>query len=264
MYKLLNTGNLSMNFKQFLLSIFLLTFSFASFSQNIPEKPNKLINDYTNTLSVDEINRLEQKLVAFNDSTSTQIAVVLVKSLEGYEISDYSVKLYEKWGIGGAKKNNGVLLLASLGDRKIFITTGYGVEGVLPDAIAKRIIENEITPNFKSGNYFEGLDAGTNAIISYTKGEYKSDTKGDSGIGGFWTSILTFWILFFIFIIVIVLLSIFGKGGGGNRVIGSRGIGSTFGGFGGFDSGGFSGGGGGGFSGFGGGSTGGGGAGGSW
>ncbi len=262
-----NRGSFFMNFKHFLLSIFLLTGSFISFSQAFPEKPNKLVNDYTNTLSADEISRLEQKLLAFDDSTSTQIAVVLIQSLDGYEIADYSARLFDKWGIGGSKKNNnGVLLLASLGDRKVWITTGYGVEGALPDAIAKRIIKNEIKPDFKAGNYYSGIDRATSAIISYTKGEYKSDTrKGGGGGSGF---------VFLIIAAVIILIIVFGKGGGGSQVIGSRGGASPFwwmlmgsqlgrgssgdGGFGGFS------GGGGEFGGFGGGSTGGGGAGGDW
>jgi uncharacterized protein len=158
--------------------IFSITFCAHILSaQTFPEKPTRLVNDYTNTLSQAEIAQLEQKLVAFDDSTSTQIAVVLVKSLEGYDVADYAVRLAEKWGIGGSKNNNGVLLLTSLGDRKVTIQTGYGVEGALPDAITRRIIENEITPNFKTGNYFGGLDQGTSAIISYTKGEYKDPVK---------------------------------------------------------------------------------------
>ena len=83
------------------LTIFLLFIRLVSPAQSFPEKPNHLVNDYTNTLSADEVNRLEQKLVAFDDSTSTQIAVVLVKSLEGYDVADYAVRLAEKWGIGG-------------------------------------------------------------------------------------------------------------------------------------------------------------------
>ena len=252
--------------RTFFFSTFLLLTGLISPAQTFPEKPSRLVNDYTNTLSVDEINRLEQKLVAFDDSTSTQIAVVLVKSLEGYDVADYAVRLAEKWGIGGAKNNNGVLLLASLGDRKVTIQTGYGLEGALPDAIGRRIIENEIKPGFKTGNYFEGLDAGTSAIISYTKGEYKdarAKKKGKSGNSGI--------IVFLIVMAVIFIIS--KKGGGGSQVIGGRGAASPFwwmlmgsgmgsGGGGGF--GGGSGSGGGGFGGFGGGSFGGGGSSGSW
>lgn len=239
--------------------------------QTFPSKPNHLVNDYTNTLSAAEVNALEQKLVAFDDSTSTQIAVVLIQSLDGYDISDYGTRLAHSWGIGQADKDNGVLVLASLGDRKVTIQTGYGVEGALPDAIAKRIIENEIKPYFKQGSYYEGLDAGTDAIISYTKGEYKAEKKTQSG-GKSGNSV------FIIIIIIIVLIIISKRGGGGGQVIGGRGAASPFwwllmgsgmgggrssgGGFGG-GGGGF-GGGGGGFGGFGGGGFGGGGSSGSW
>ena len=164
--------------------------------------------------------------------------------------------------------------MVSLGDRKVTIQTGYGVEGALPDAITKRIIENEIKPNFKAGDYFAGLDQGTNAIIAYTKGEYKNDNpkaqtkKRGSGIA------------FVIIMIIIILLAIKKGGGGNSEVIGGRGSASPFwwllmgsqlgrgnsgGGFGGFSGGGGGfGGGGGGFGGFGGGSFGGGGSSGSW
>ena len=213
-----------MNYKCFLSATLFLIISSISFSQNLPEKPNKLVNDYTNTLSIDEANQLEQKLVAFDDSTSTQIAVVLIQSLDGYEISDYSVKLFEKWGIGQSKKNNGILLLLSLDDRKVWITTGYGVEGALPDAIAKRIIENEIIPDFKTGNYYSGINAGTNAIISYTKGEYKSDNHKEKTGNGFVLSIIgiivgVLVIVFIIITIIVIIFIIFGKGGGRNRVL---------------------------------------------
>ena len=245
------------------LLLFILSVS-ALKAQTFPEKPNRLVNDYTNTLSQTEIDQLEQKLVAFDDSTSTQIAVVLIKSLEGYDVADYAVRLAEKWGIGGSKNNNGVLVLASIGDRRVTIQTGYGVEGALPDAITRRIIENEITPNFKTGNYFAGLDQGTSAIISYTKGEYKDARKkatNGKGPSGF--------VIFLIIMVIIFLISRKG-GGGGSQVIGRRGAASPFwwmlmgsgmgrgsgGGFGGFSGGGggFGGGGGGGFGGFGGGS----------
>lgn len=258
-------------YKKSLLYYIFLFITLNAFGQDFPAKPNRLVNDYTNTLSAAEVNALEQKLVAFDDSTSTQIAVVLIRSLDGYDISDYGTRLAHSWGIGGAQNDNGVLVLASLGDRKVTIQTGYGVEGALPDAIAKRIIEQEIKPNFKQGNFFQGLDDATNAIISYTKGEYKAEkkprTEGKSGNSFF---------IIIIIIIVLVMLSKRGGRGGGGQVIGGRGaaspfwwllMGSGMGGGrssgGGFGGGGF-GGGGGGFGGFGGGGFGGGGASGDW
>lgn len=267
-----------MKFKNLLFTGFLLLLNVVAFAQTFPAKPNRLVNDYTQTLSQDQVSQLEQKLVAFNDSTSTQIAVVIIKSLEGYDVADYTVRLAESWGVGGATNNNGVILLVSLGDRKVTIQTGYGVEGALPDAIARRIIENEITPNFKSGDYFAGINQGTDAIISYTKGEYKNDTPKARKKSR--SSMVPFIVIFIIIILSAIKRG--GGGGGGSQVIGGRGSASPFwwlllgsqmgrgsgggGGFGGFSGGGggFGGGGGGGFGGFGGGSFGGGGASGSW
>lgn len=206
--------------------IFLFSFilvSYLSFAQTFPEKPNRLVADYTHTLSDQQANLLERKLVAFDDSTSTQIAVVIVKSLDGYDVADYGVRLAQKWGIGGKNNNNGILLLVSLGDRKVTIQTGYGVEGALPDAIARRIIENQIKPSFKEGNYYQGLEQGTNALISYTKGEYKNTNpkKGNGGGRGIFIILLI--------IIVIVIISRINKGGGGgSQVIGGRGEASPF------------------------------------
>ncbi len=243
------------------------------YAQNFPEKPNKLVNDYTNTLNSAQVASLEQKLVAFDDSTTIQVSVVLIKTLDGYEINDYGYQLGRKWGIGGSEKNTGILVLASIGDRQVTIQTGYGMEGALPDAIAKRIIENEIKPHFREGNYYAGLDAATDAIISYTKGEYKNDQPKNK------TAKKSFPIGLIVLIIIgiIFLISRGGRGGGGRNVIGGRGGANIFwwsllagmgnsgrrgGGFGG---GGFGGGSsGGGFGGFGGGSFGGGGASGSW
>ena len=240
----------------------LMLFGISASAQNFPEKPNTLVSDYTNTLSADENKALEQKLVAFADSTSSQIAVVLVPTLEGYDVADYAVRLADKWGIGQDKKNNGVILLVSIGDRKMSIQTGYGMEGALPDAIARRIIENSIKPAFKQGAYYQGLDAGTNDIIAYTKGEYKNDApkKGKNK---------TFPLVFIlVFILIFIAIARISGGGGNGQVIGGHGTtgafwwlltsgGSSGGGFGGgSDSGGFGG--------FGGGSFGGGGASGSW
>src|SRR5690606_7351506 len=105
-------------------------------------------------------------------STSTQIAVVLIKSLGPYDVADYGVRLAQKWGIGGKENNNGILLLASMGDRKVTIQTGYGLEGAVPDAIAFRIINEDIKPAFARQNYFGGLDLATNSLMAYTTGEY--------------------------------------------------------------------------------------------
>lgn len=214
MHALLNT------MKRFFL-FFVLTFTCLSgFSQDFPERPSQLVNDYTHTLSAPQIASLENKLILFDDSTSNQITVVILKSVGDYDINEYALELGRKWGVGGKNKNNGVVLLVALGDRKLSIQTGYGLEGALPDIYTKRIIENDIKPFFKEGKYYEGIESGTNAIISLIKGEYKNDRpkhnkdKGGAGAG---------FIVILIVIIIIILLKR-GGGGGNSQVIGGRGV----------------------------------------
>ncbi|GAA4099602.1 TPM domain-containing protein [Mucilaginibacter panaciglaebae] len=264
-------------FKKILLFIGLVFYACGVFAQELPPKSNTLVTDYTNTLSADERQRLEDKLVAFNDSTSSQIAIVMIHSIGDYDVNDYAQKLGRAWGIGQKGKNNGIVILVAKDDHKLSIQTGYGMEGALPDVITQQIRVNDMNPRFKQGQFYEGLDAGVDDIIKYTKGEYKADSntqkghKKDGGSAGF-----------IVIIVIVILIMVFRNrgGGGGGRVIGSRGAASPFwwflagnalgrgsggGGWGGFSGGGGGfGGGGGGFGGFGGGSFGGGGSGGSW
>lgn len=258
------------HYKKIFSLLFLITFSVSAICQNLPKKPEpaRLVNDYTNTLTEDQKQSIENKLVAFDDSTSTQIAVVIIPSLDGYDVADYNVALGRAWGVGGKEFSNGVILLIAKNDHKLNIATGYGVEGALPDITAKHIIEEEIVPNFKGDDYYRGIDEGTDAIIKAVKGEYNIPRKAKSvgtGSGKF---------IFIIIIIIFLLLS--GRGGGGKggfmsrrgyrSILGPMILGNLLGGGrgGGGWGGGGSSGGGGGFGGFGGGSFGGGGASGSW
>ncbi|ALI99093.1 TPM domain-containing protein [Rufibacter tibetensis] len=243
-------------------------------AQDFPPRPSppRLVNDLANILSPEEEQALEQKLVNYGDSTSTQIAVVNITSIGGYDISDYAFRLAEQWGIGQKGKNNGILILTAVNERRVFIATGYGMEGVVPDAIAKRITEYTIKPEYQQGRYYAGLDKGTSFIIDVASGEYKADPRQRQGEGK--GGIPFLWII----IGVLILIFIISRRGGGGR--GGRGGMRTLGGpffppviFGDFSGGrgmfgggggGFGGGGGGGFGGFGGGSFGGGGAGSSW
>jgi len=257
-----------------LLILVFIFISAKSIALDYPKRPDppRLVNDFTNTLSPSEQQQLENKLVAFNDSTSTQIAVVILKDIEGYPVSEYAFQLAEKWGIGQQKTNNGALLLISLNEHQLFIATGYGLEGVMPDALCKRIIENDIKPFFKEQKYYEGINAGTNQMIAIVKGEYKATPtkkKGDR---------FPAFVLIIIFFVVVIIMKVSNvrRYSSLNNIpfwaawalmnaatARSRGGWSDFnGGSGGFGGGGSSGGGG--FGGFGGGSFGGGGAGGSW
>lgn len=246
----------------------------AGFGQNVLPKPNppRLVNDAAGVLSPEQVEILERKLVALDDSTSNQIAVVLIKDLGDYAIEDYAVKLFREWGIGNKKTNNGVLIIAAIDNRKVWIEVGYGLEGAIPDVVASSIYRNEIVPRFREQNYYRGIDNAINALTKAAVGEYKvkRERKNNDGKGG--GSIFTFLIILAIVIIVVARGSRGGGGGwGGGRRSGfgdiaeavilssllNGGRGNSGGGWGGGSSGG-------GFGGFGGGSSGGGGAGGSW
>ncbi|WAC11625.1 TPM domain-containing protein [Dyadobacter pollutisoli] len=257
--------------KKFLVFLLLATFSLLGVkAQDIPERPNppKLVNDFANQLNDGEKAQLEQKLIAYNDSTSSQIVIVIVPTTGDYPIADYAFKLGREWGVGQKGKDNGIVLLWAPTDRKIFIATGYGLEGAIPDAIAKRIISQVITPQFKNGQFYQGLSDGVDTIFKYATGEYKADPKEDSG-GGSFPPILIFLIIFVIIMVIMFRNRNNGGGKGGYRDFGGpiiwpytthSGRGSSSGNWGG----GFGGGDGGGFGGFGGGSFGGGGAGGDY
>lgn len=181
----------------------LIVFPFLSFSQDFPESPNppRLVTDFTGTLSANETELLENKLVAFNDSASSQIAIVIIHSTGIYEISDYAIQLGEKWGIGREGKNNGALILVAKDDRKVFIATGYGLEGAIPDALAKRIVETQIKPAFKQGNFYKGLDDATDTMIKLASGEYVADDVKEKIPKEIFLPVLFFIIIFFLIII---------------------------------------------------------------
>lgn len=200
--------------RHFLFTLYLSLSTLLLLAQDIPEpmSPKRLVNDYVGMLNGTERETLEQKLRAYNDSTSTQITVVVVKSTLPYPPGDYAFELGRRWGVGQKDKDNGVVLLWATDDRKIFIATGRGMEGALPDAIAKRIISTVISPEFKQQMYYRGLDRGTDEIIKYAAGEYKSDGTegGDGEMSGV---VIVFLIIFFI--IVIIIISRANRGGGG-------------------------------------------------
>jgi len=229
-----------------------------------PPSPKRLVNDYADILTEAQSQELERKVVDFDNSTSTQITIVIVPRLDGMDIADAATELGRNWGVGQVKNNNGVVLLISKEDRKLNISPGYGLEGVLPDVTCKQIIDDVIVPRFKGDDYYGGIDEGITSIIQATKGEFKAPAN-------YHKKGIRFGRIIFYIIMIIVLLGIFGGGSKGGGSFMSRSgtaawtIGSLLGGSG--SSGGWGGGGGGssgGFGGFGGGSFGGGGASGSW
>ncbi len=262
----------------FLFAIFLVQNLLAQEEFPVRPEPPRLVNDFAGILAPDQRNALENKLDQFNEKTSTQIAIVTINDLKGYDKADYAFRLGEKWGIGQKGKNNGILILVkpktSESKGEVFVAVGYGLEGAVPDAIANEtVINNEILPAFRQGDYYSGLDRGTSVLIALTAGEYTADQykkavgKKSPGIGGLGIIILILVIIFFFnrgnrdqhsigthssFWSTLLLMNMLGGRGGGSWSDFSGGRG------------GFGGGSGGDFGGFGGGSFGGGGAGGSW
>ena len=250
---------------------------FNAYAQfEIPEKPDfqTSVYDYINLLSPSEKNNLEEKLIKYSDTTSTQIVVAIISSTEGEYINYLATNWAENWGIGQEKEDNGVFILLARNDRKINISTGYGVEHLLTDKMCSQIINRDIIPYFKQNDYYGGLNKGADSIFMVLSGEYQGTRQSDDG---------EFPVIFVILLIIIFIIFIIaitrGKGGSGGRrryrsnkndileaiilsKMGKGSFGRKSGGFGGWSSGGSSGGGFGG--GFGGGSFGGGGASGGW
>jgi uncharacterized protein len=253
-------------------------FSLAAFAQEIPPRPDppKLVNDLAGILDPQSAGMLEQDLVLFNDSTTTQIVILTIADLGGADPAQFAYEVGQKWGVGQKGFNNGIVVLVKPknGNERgqAFIATGYGLEAVIPDATAKMIVENEMIPSFKQGDYTGGIIAAVKVIKDLARGEYPASayTKKSKKAPA--------WGIVVPLIVMLIVFLLFRSGGGKNEhsvgkglpfwtalflasSLGNSGRGS----WGDFKSGGGGfGGGGGGFGGFGGGGFGGGGAGGSW
>lgn len=255
-----------------LLAFFLLLTNGFGQNSGILAKPDppRLVNDFANFLSPAEQNQLERKLVAINDSSSVQIVILVLKTLNGNDINAVGPDIIRSWGIGQKGKNNGILLIVKpqVNSEKgeIAISTGYGVEAVVTDAISKQIIDKVIVPAFKNGKYYLGLDEAVNTLYTLSRGEFPANLAQKKNKGS-----KSHFPIGAIIVIVLIIIAIFGNRSGGSQhmstggglpfwllmttMMGGRGGG---GGFGNFSDGG------GDFGGFGGGDGGGGGASGSW
>jgi len=249
----------------------------------VPDRPEvqRLVNDFAELFSLQEREMLELELVHFDDSTSNQICVVTVKDLQGEDINMAAYKILAEWGVGTAENNNGAVLLVEHDPEKnggrVAISVGYGLEGVLTDALSKRIITYDMIPEFKENRYYEGIKAGVSSIMAVATGEYDTARENEEDTPAGIIVVLTLFFIVFFFVLIISIANK-RKGptnlGGNNRkgpsilelMILANLLGGRTRGIGGFGSGGFGGGsfGGGGFGGFGGGLGGGGGASGSW
>ena len=189
-----NNKNISDNFvwisgqKKFATLFLLLFMVSVCHAQQIPNRPSppRLVNDFTNTLTASQVNSLEYKLRNYNDTTSTQIAVVFVNDLQGTTAADFAYQIGEKWGVG-TKENNGIVILVKPKNEtkgEVFISVGYGLEQYIPDALAKRIIENQMIPTFKYNDYYGGVNNAIDSIIKLASGGFTSDrsTEEDSEV----------------------------------------------------------------------------------
>ena len=238
---------------------------FAMVANAIPTRPEpqRLVNDQASIFTPDQKEDLERMLVAFDDSTSNQIAVVTVLDLEGYSASEYATRIGLEWGVGSEKFDNGVVLLVKprVGNSygEVFIAVGYGLEGAIPDAYAKRIVDTELIPHLSEGDYYGGVVAACEVLMKLASGEI-SELREDDGEDVAWVIVS----IFLVIIIAVIVIAVNSEGGSGNggtfsggggssrRTIytgpvirgGSGGSGGSFGGgFGGFGGGSFGGGG---------------------
>jgi uncharacterized protein len=214
--------------------LFLLALSFnylklnAQIADDIPERPKaqtlltNLSTSAKDLLSSSETEALEKKLRAFSDSTSNQIAIVILDDTKGYDANDFGARLGEKWGIGKDDKDNGVVLLVinpnkvpEFGRRTLAIQVGYGLEDVIPDLATKQIRDNDIIPYFKNNNFYEGLDRGTNVLMDLAVGKYKFKKETKNRLGSNAIFIVILLLIIFIFII---------RNSGGGTTYTSRGI----------------------------------------
>ncbi len=157
-----------------------LILSLSAFGQKaVPELWNMRVHDDAHVLKQETLDQLEKRLAHYEDSTSNQIAILIISALDGESIEDYSIKVAEKWALGKKEKDNGVLLLIAVDDHKMRIEVGNGLEGVLTDALTSRIIRNEMAPAFRRGDFDGGVTAAIDGIIKAIGGEYSADDSND-------------------------------------------------------------------------------------
>jgi uncharacterized protein len=165
-------------FKILLLSLAVIVLPIAAFAYRNPGVPSGFVNDYAGVLSAEQKAQLEGKLQAFEKQTSNEISIVTIKSLDGDTIENFAAELFKDWSIGKKGKDNGVLILVAVDDRKMRIEVGYGLEGYLTDAQSSWIINKQMRPAFKANNFFGGLNEAADKIIGATQGEgVPSDSK---------------------------------------------------------------------------------------
>lgn len=169
---------------------------------------HKLVTDLTGTLTPAQTQQLQNKLQQIEKSDSTQIAILMIPSLHGDDLLQYSQNVFQTWGIGQKEKNNGILLLVVKKEHRARIHVGYGLEGRLPDALAYQVLTAEVIPEFRQNRYYEGLDRGVNAIVQAVRGEYKAQAASQKQNSRIATVLLIAWLLVFFAGFVWVLIRV--------------------------------------------------------
>lgn len=194
-----------------ILLLLALLLPFLAWAVDIPPLKAR-VTDLTGTLNARQRDALEQTLAEFESRKGAQIAVLMVPTTEPETVEQYAVRVEESWQLGRKGVDDGVLLVVAKNDRKLHIEVGYGLEGILPDAIAKRIIDNDIVPRFKEGDFYGGIRAGADRIMRVVEGEPLPPpaAHGPSPAGGFNPEFL-FILFFFVLVAGGVLRAIFGR-----------------------------------------------------
>ncbi len=192
--------------------VLLLCSSLMSYGQfTIPEKPTKAnpdaVYDYINLLTTSQKQALEEKLIRYSDTTSTQIVIAIVSTTKGEDIGLLGAKWGQKWGVGQAKEDNGIFITLAKDDREVDINTGYGIEYILSDRDAEHIINRVMVPAFKKGNFYQGLDQATDVIFDVLQGNYEGERIESRPIpyGP---------LVYFIIVLIVLVLTSRNKGGG--------------------------------------------------
>ena len=188
---------------------------FTAWAQDDPCLPRKpadeshLVFQYTPFLDDREAGLLDDKLVRFAQQTSNRIAVLVVDTLCGYPASDFAFEVGQRWGIGGKKEENGILIVVKPtgppGQRDVFIATGYGLEGAIPDLTCKRIVDNEVIPRFREGAYYDGLDKATDVLMGLAKGEFNAESYGRGDNADVWGGLLVGLAVLVILVVVFIV-----------------------------------------------------------
>jgi uncharacterized protein len=232
-------------YKIFRFSIFILAVTLANLlpvtfltAQDFPDQPSQYVNDYDRLLNQQELRSLNELLRAYEDSTSNQFVVAIFPNAQGYAVEDFSIRLAEKWQVGQKDRENGLIMAIFKEDQAIRIEVGYGLEDVIPDAIAFEVAQSIIPPYFREDKYYQGIYQGLQALMKAAAGKYQGIPRERSPE-------FSFWIPFIIFLVIIIVFSrwrksssassggwrdsgpFFGGGFGGS----SRGSSGSFGGF---------------------------------